>query len=70
MAIAIKDNYAAGMRAKDICELFKISKQRVNYRIHRPLKKRERRRKLTRKEINMLVKWAKDKPIMEKKVSA
>ena len=70
LAIAIKENYAAGMKAKDICALFKISKQRVNYWIHRSLKKRKRRSKLTRKEINLLVKWAKDKPIMEKKVSA
>ena len=69
-AIAIKENYSAGMKAKDICELFKISKQRVNYWIHRSLKERKRRSKLTRKEINLLVKWAKDKPIMEKKVSA
>ena len=69
LAITIKENYAAGMKAKDICELFNISKQRVNYWI-RPLRKLKRRTKLTRNEINMLVKWAKDKPIMEKKVSA
>ena len=70
LAIAIKKNYSAGMKAKDIAKLFKISKQRVNYWIHNSIKTRKRRTKLTRKEINMLVKWAKDKPIMEKKVSA
>ena len=32
--------------------------------------KRKRRTKLTRNEINFIVKWAKDKPIVEKKVSA
>ena len=30
----------------------------------------KRRTKFNRKEINMIVKWAKDKPIMEKQVSA
>ena len=30
-AIAIKKNYEAGMRPKDIAELFNLSKQRVNY---------------------------------------
>ena len=70
LAIAIKKNYSAGMKAKDIAKLFKISKQRVNYWIHNSIKTRKRRTKLTRKEINILVKWAKDKPIMEKKVSA
>ena len=69
LAIAIKKNYSAGMKAKDIAKLFKISKQRVNYWIHNSIKIRKRRTKLTRNEINMLVKWAKDKPIMEKKVS-
>ena len=67
LAITIKTNYAAGMKPKEIA-LFQISKQRVNYWIHRPIKTRKRRTKLTRKEINMIVKWAKDKPIMEKRV--
>ena len=31
LAIAIKENFNAGMRQKDIAALFKISKQRVNY---------------------------------------
>ena len=31
VAIAIRENYAAGMKAKKIAELFQISKQRVNY---------------------------------------
>ena len=70
LVIAIKQNYSARMKAKDIANLFHISKQRVNYWIHSSIKTRKRRTKLTRKEINMLVKWAKDKPIMEKKVSA
>ena len=68
--IAIRENYAAGMKAKKIAELFQISKQRVNYWIHNSVRKKKRRRKLSRKEINMIVKWAKDKPIMECKVSA
>ena len=33
-AIAIKKNYEAGMRPKDIAELFNLSKQRVNYWLH------------------------------------
>ena len=70
LAIAIKENFAAGMKPRDIAKLFKISKQRVNYRIHSSIRKRKRRSKLTRKEINIIVKWAKDKPIIEKKVSA
>ena len=48
----------------DIANLFGISKQRVNYWIHRSIKTRKRRTKLIRREINMIVKWAKDKPIM------
>ena len=70
LAIAIKQDYQVGIIAKDIANLFNISKQRVNYWIHSSIKTRKRRTKLTRKEINMLVKWAKDKPIREKKVSA
>ena len=65
-----KNHHLAGMKAKDIASLFHISKQRVNYWIHRSIRTRKRRTKLTRKEINMLVNWARDKPIMEKKVSA
>ena len=68
LAIAIKKNYEAGMKPIEIANLFKISKQHVNYWIHNPLKKRIT--KLTRKEINKIVKWAKDKPIMECRVSA
>ena len=70
LAIAIKENYNAGMKPKEIAALFHISKQRVNYWIYREIKERKRRMKLTRKEINMIVSWAKDKPIMEQKVSA
>ena len=70
LPIAIKKNFEAGMKPKDIAKLFEISKQRVNYWIHTPLKRRIRRTKLTRKEINKIVKWAKDKPIMAFTVSA
>ena len=70
LAIAIKENFAAEMRQKDIATLFKISKQRVNYWIHNPIQKRKRRTKLSRKEINTIVKWARDKPIIECRVSA
>ena len=70
LAIEIKENYAHGMKPKEIANLFHLSKQRVNYWLHHEIRSRKRRRKLNRKEINMIVKWAKDKPIMEKKVSA
>ena len=64
LAIAIKKNYEAGMKPQKISELFKISKQRVNYWIHHGvLNKRKRRTKLTRNEKLILIKWAKDKPI-------
>ena len=39
LPIAIKKNYEAGMKPKEIAKLFGISKQRVNYWIHTPLKK-------------------------------
>ena len=70
LAIAIQMNYKAGMKAKAIADLFKITKQRVNYWIHHSIKKRTRRTKLTRKEISKIVKWARDKPIIECRVSA
>ena len=70
LAIAIKENYAHGMKAKEIANLFYLSKQRVNYWLHHIVKKRKRRTKLNRREMNMIVRWVKDKPIMEKKVSA
>ena len=54
LAIAINQNYSAGMKAKDIDNLFHISKQRVNYWIHSSIKTRKRRTKITRKEIKML----------------
>ena len=64
LSIAIKKNYEAGMRPKEIAKLFKISKQRINYWIHNPIiYKRKRRTKLTRNERNLIIKWAKDKPI-------
>ena len=70
LAIAIKENFAHGMKPKEIADLFHLSKQRVNYWLHHIIKKRKRRTKLNRREINLIVKWAKDKPIIEKKVSA
>ena len=70
LAIAIKEIYSHGMKPKEIANLFHLSKQRVNYWLHHEIRSRKRRTKLNRKEINMIVKWAKDKPIIEKKVSA
>ena len=70
LAISIQENFAHGMKPKEIADLFHLSKQRVNYWLHHTIKKRKRRTKLNRREINLIVKWAKDKPIMEKKVSA
>ena len=70
LPIALKENLAHGMKPKEIEDLFHLSKQRVNYWLHHIIKKRKRRTKLNRREINLIVKWAKDKPIMEKKVSA
>ena len=69
LAIAIQMNYKAGMKAKAIADLFKITKQRVNYWLHHSIKKRIRRTKLTRNEIHKIVKWARDKPIIECRVS-
>ena len=64
LAITIQQNYAHGMKPKDISELFQISKQRTNYWLHHKVNKRRKRRtKLTRNEKLLLIKWAKDKPI-------
>ena len=64
LSIAIKKNYQTGMKAVEISRLFKISKQTVNYWLHHPIIiKRKRRTKLTRPEINIIIKWARDKPI-------
>ena len=52
------------MNPGKIANLFKISKQRVNYWLHHPIiQKRKRRTKLNRKEINRIIKWARDRPI-------
>ena len=52
------------MKPEKIANLFKISKQRVNYWLHHPIiQKRKRRTKLNRNEINQIIKWARDKPI-------
>ena len=66
LSISIEENFAAGMKPKDIAKLFNLSKQRINNWIHNSIRKQKRRSKLIRKEINIIVKWAKDKPIMEK----
>ena len=50
LAIAIKKNFEAGMKPSKISELFKISKQRVNFWIHYPVKNgRKRRKKINQK---------------------
>ena len=62
--IAIKMNFQAGMKLKDIASLFGVSKQKVNYWIHHSTNKRKTRKtKLNRNEKNLIFKWAKDKPI-------
>ena len=63
LAIAIKQNYEAGMKPIDISKLFNITKQRINYIIHHSTNNKRRRTKLTRNEKNILIKWAKDKSI-------
>ena len=63
-AIAIKRNFQAGMKPIDIANLFKISKQIVNYHIHHGTDERKARRtKLNRNEKNLIIKWAKDRPL-------
>ena len=63
-AIAIKKGYEAGMKAIEIARLFSISPQKVNYWIHHPITyKKKRREKLTKNERNLIIKWAKNKPI-------
>ena len=52
------------MKPIEIAKLFNISKQKVNYWIHNPIiLRRKRRTKMTRKEINIIVKWARDRPV-------
>ena len=48
-AIAIKKNYEAVMKPKNISELFKISKQRINYWIHHPAQIKRKRRTINTK---------------------
>jgi len=58
LAIAIKKNYEAKMKPIEIAKLFNISKQKVNYWIHNPIIFHHKRRtKMTRKEINIIIKW-------------
>ena len=59
IVIEIRENYFAGMKPKKIAKLFQLSKQRVNYWIHTPGRQKKRRGKLSRKEINMIVKLRK-----------
>ena len=60
---AIIKNHEAGMKAKDIAKLFKISHQRVNYWIHNKIIiPRKRRTKLTSNEKNIIIIWTKNKP--------
>ena len=64
LAITIKKLSETGMKQINIAKLFNISKKKVNYFIHNPIiLKRKRRTKLIRKEKNLLVRWARDKPI-------
>ena len=64
LAIAIRKNFEAGMKPRDISKLFNITKQRVNYCIHHSTNnKRRRRSRLSRNEKNILIKWDKDKPL-------
>ena len=50
------------MKPIEISKLFNISKQKVNYWIHNSIIfHRKRRTKMTRKEINIIVKWARDR---------
>ena len=42
LTIAIKENFAHGMKPKEIADLFHLSKQRENYWIHHIIKKRKR----------------------------
>ena len=63
LAIAIKKNYEAGMKPQKISQLFKISKQRVNYWIHHGVpNKRKIRIKLTINEKLILIKGQKINP--------
>ena len=58
------------MKPKDIAKLKNLSKQRVNHWIYSSIRNRKRRSKLTRKEINIIVKSAKNMTIIKKKISA
>ena len=52
------------MKPIEIVKLFNITKQKVNYWIHNPIiMRRKRRTKMTRKEINIIIKWARDRPV-------
>ena len=44
LAIDIKKNFEAGMKPRKISDLFKISKQRVNYWMHHDIIKKEKER--------------------------
>ena len=51
LAIAIQMNFKAGMKAKAIAELFKISKQMVNYWLHNSTKKELEEQSLQEKRL-------------------
>ena len=44
LAIVIRENNAAGMKAKKIAELFQISKHRVNYLIYNSIRKKKKKK--------------------------
>ena len=54
-AISIKKNYESGMKPKDIAHLFNLSKQRVNYWIHHPLQKKEKKGKINKERKNYFI---------------
>ena len=52
------------MKPIQIAKLFNISPQKVNYWVHHPIiYHRKRRTKLTRNERNIIIRWAKNKPV-------
>ena len=52
------------MKPIQIAKLFNISSQKVNFWVHHPIVyKRKRRMNLTRNERNIIIRWAKNKPI-------
>jgi len=53
------------MKPVQIAKLFDISAQKVNYWVHYPIiTHKKRRMKLTRNERSIIIKWARNKPII------